>query len=867
MKENKGIKRDRKSISHMNLHTILENLNTNTVENYDDIKNHLLLVHECLFLPSDLQALYSVLLNFRLLIVFGQENPVYMFEQELWSPVVESIDYILQHRNQIQLLFPESIRASIHGLVKTNPIYTIFENMPSLEPNASAFKSILWTAYPYMIKLEENYHSDNEKYGFQRARLCAEIRDLKNPGVKAREVLNKLPSKPMEVDAMIKSINDALKDNNMSTKYEGESIVFVAIRDLMKSSHITRRPKLKSNEQEVSTQPHVRMAEPVAKTKSTRPWTGFSTQNNTIHVHHDAINENANQIYSKYYLTEEDSNEDEEKNKDPAMVFDGPSVLNIELDEEKINVFFLENRRARAKLNAKYAAQALEKSNQNLPIKNTTLSGYEWSIFLNCLINTSHTAWGVIDESLRAHVAAWAGCRAFLARPAAYIENLVAEGNSKEAQSTKETFKWKKNENSMVLSCQAPSHQNPTNSGNSIVTTSQFEIEIPLLLHDLLCRVEKDNGLIFSRSFEKEYSRLLKSINEIFNTELNPNRLENSIIDRMAQLTSGDYVTSVYFRGENPNNLTPAIYTALKVSRIHEGFRSVCKEIGRYAEYDLGFASDGMQIKLAENDQPFVGSKHVPQTSHVKQTIHLVRENLITTSKTIGVSPIYLHNLYTTYILMFFLSLCGVRPNSKLLPFDFDIDFKSGLCFVSEKDLDGYEYSRRVWLPRELLQQFKLYADHCFNLRRFVGVFTNKVAQRFDASREHELLSPYSMPNRTMDIDVSLSSKPFVFFLSEDGESILPVSPKQIMKYLPEEWEERIYSLRHFVRSYLYESRCRGEIIDPLYGHSEYGQDPWTFHSTLNPILWHQELSVYLSPLLKELNLYAIRSPLLGSLN
>jgi hypothetical protein len=249
----------------------------------------------------------------------------------------------------------------------------------------------------------------------------------------------------------------------------------------------------------------------------------------------------------------------------------------------------------------------------------------------------------------------------------------------------------------------------------------------------------------------------------------------------------------------------------------------------------------------------------------VEQTIASLQNRLATASRQPGASPVYLHNLYTAYVLVFFLSICGVRPNSNLLPFDFDIDFKTGLCFVSEKDTNGYSFCRLVWLPKELLEQMRLYKVHCTALLRFVGAFSMDVALQFDAARSIGSLSPRASVDRAQDVDIAKSGTPFLFFLSEDGQSIKEISPKYMLKFMPPDWEERIYALRHFVRSQLFNQKCSGEIIDPLYGHADFGQAPWTQLSTLNPLQWRQSLAPFLSPLLLALKLEALPSPLYPS--
>jgi hypothetical protein len=812
--------------------------------------------------PHNLRALFGVLPRFHELVKFGLSGAPSIFGDSEWSRIVQCIDFLIENKKQIQLLFPESTVIRVYGIYAENPLYALFDDIPCAGEIARQYKSLLLTVLPLMQPLESDFRNGRKVYGLRHADICKEIRRLASPDPKIKKIMDDIPVVVMSPKDFYHNIWKAIDKCNASIYYDDETRPIAVILDLFEENVRTKKRKNVCKPESLDFD--IVVPDVFVKPEKAA-WTGFRSTSSKVFVNHCHFQENVNLRYSKYYEIDADDASDSAELVDPASVFDAPSVCTMELSEEKIAVYFIENRRERARLNARYAIQAIEKENQNLAIKNSTLSGFEWNLILNCLQDISNPVWTTIPDAFRCKTAAWAGCRSLLARQPRYVQKLCIEFVSEVGGQEPPEFVWKLQSNRIILSCQSPLHSAPPPSTKMVKVMDRFETEIPQFLQNMLLRTQVRVGEVFDQNYEKYYTSLLRSINKRHGVEITVLRLENTISDRMAQLSPSDYVTPTYFKGMAPNQLTSSIYTAPDTERLQSVYREACKSLGKYAEFDLEFASSGEQLPIFPPASVSVGSMYVTEFSHVERTIADFQERLAVASRQPGISPVFAHNLYTTYIIIFFLSVCGVRPNSNLLPFDFDIDFKTGLCFVSEKDSNGYTFSRMVWLPMELLEQMQLYTEHCFLLRRFVGAFSSDVAFRFDAALNAGLLSPRSAVDRANDLKIAKSGNPFLFFLSEDGQGIQEVSPKYMQQFMPSDWEERIYALRHFVRTHLFNQKCSGEIIDALYGHADFGQAPWTHLSTLNPVMWRQALGHFLTPLLRALKLQALPSPLISA--
>jgi len=203
-----------------------------------------------------------------------------------------------------------------------------------------------------------------------------------------------------------------------------------------------------------------------------------------------------------------------------------------------------------------------------------------------------------------------------------------------------------------------------------------------------------------------------------------------------------------------------------------------------------------------------------------------------------------------------------MRSLTQVLPGSIDVDWKSGFCLASEKDNDRYTEARLVFLLPMVLEQLHCYREHVQRLRKYLALWNPKALDQLDLELAFNDLSSHKAPKRDLDLVKLREGAPVVFMLSTRGAQVLPVRESQLQELLGNGWNLRLGAIRHFVRSQLLWAGCAGEAIDALLGHWTRGAEPWGRFSTLPPAKWSQQIQVALSPLVEQLGLKVLPSPL-----
>jgi hypothetical protein len=181
---------------------------------------------------------------------------------------------------------------------------------------------------------------------------------------------------------------------------------------------------------------------------------------------------------------------------------------------------------------------------------------------------------------------------------------------------------------------------------------------------------------------------------------------------------------------------------------------------------------------------------------------------------------------------------------------------------VSDKDNDAYFHARLVWLCPELLDQFKKYQKHLGQLRYVLSIHAGAALDQLKLTDAPVRLSTAHSANRAADQSALKDSAPFLFFLDERTHVVCAMNPTWLCTYVSEDWELRLVSLRHFIRSNLIEAGCSGEVINALMGHHMRGESPWGPYSSLHPAVWRRNVNAALTPIVQGLGLEALDGPL-----
>lgn len=522
-----------------------------------------------------------------------------------------------------------------------------------------------------------------------------------------------------------------------------------------------------------------------------------------------------------------------------------------------------------ARKKARYVAQAIEMGNQRLPITYATLSGFELKVFLEALEDIEKKVWNDIDHELRKKIAAWGASRFFLGRNAQVLMNILVITN-KNSRDDYEIPKWYPDEKAIWLPCQIPKHQAPEYTLRVLRPNQGFMLDVSNTLGPYLHKVVKKTSKtlkVFKENLDDKLNLLINSLNRTHGTALTLNRIGNVIPGLIAQLAPNDEVMSVYFSGRSPNQHNPAVYSAVPVRRLQYLFSDACDRVYEQAQIPRNSTRSSYFPTLVSSNDEFVGSFHVPTMTTLQQTINSLHKEIKRIKTIGGTSPHELHNAYTAYVLLFLMATTAIRAVRQPIPSAFNIDKATGSCFVSEKDTDGYQNARLVWMHPSLIKQLEEYERHVVRLRQHLALVNAGALDKLDARRGIFQLNSAQSPNRSKDHEILEIKIPFLFMLSEYGSYPIEIEPKRIEELLGENWKLRLVSLRHFIRTELMHSGCSGVVINALLGHAERGESPWGNFSTLPPILWRNQLEQHIQPIFDRLNFKVVESPLLRSLS
>ena len=568
-------------------------------------------------------------------------------------------------------------------------------------------------------------------------------------------------------------------------------------------------------------------------------------------------------VVRSFYSENDDLFELPEKDVDADPVSDGGKTCeSIELPTQKATEFNTVDRIALNRRKARYAAQAIEMSNQKLPITHATLTGFELKVLLQSLTDINLPEWSDVPQKVRSQVAAWGASRFFIGRSPESLCKMHVQGTDVSARPNH--LMWDPANKTIWLPCVHPRHKAPEDLSRVLAPGPGFTLNVADTLAPFLKKIASRTQKVFARDMDKEFSQLLGKINRTYGTSLTLNRVGNFIPGLIAQLAPNDEVMSVYFCGRTPNQHNPSVYSSVPAMRLSSLFERACERVNELAQIPQTMAGTSDFPNLISEAEEVVGSLHVPKIETLNSTIKDVLAKLENDKHTPGFPVHELHNAYTAYVLLFLLATTAIRAVHKPIPAWFNIDRATGSCFISEKDTDKYGNARVVWLHPTLIDQLDEYALHCSRLRRYLALVNWISIDKLDAQETVPELSSINDPKRSKDQEQLRKCAPALFMLSEYG-FVDDILPNQIEELLGDQWRLRLVSLRHFLRTQLLQSGCSGTLINALLGHADRGEAPWGNYSSLPPAVWRKQIAEHLAPILDKLGFKVISSPLLRS--
>ncbi len=763
------------------------------------------------------------------------------------------IDGTLDIRTHFPLSRSSKRRKTLKNYYGSHPLYALFWHRAATHDLTERYRVLIASMLPVLLKMEQAKITD--KQYFERAEhLARALRQLGTPEKLEKTALLELPTEVMSPAELSDRLEEIFQRFGLAIgvgKCESLRYVRTSLGWFLTGIWGSGRKSLFHRRFPTSTRSAPRHGAAETEGQSERIALQFSFP--------DEVPRRL-----AHYFVRPDKYLAEEEQFDPNTSCDDvPVATTSAIDGIRAAVHFVENRRRSATRHAVYAAQAIELANQFLPVSRSNLSDYETGLLLNALCDQEALEWKGISRKCRQGVAAWAACSLFPGRQPKELKLMVKDTS---AISNEQVIVWNKNSSTFCLPVVGPMHGRTGTTADQwfVAVDETLILEAPQFLANLINRLPAQFGTLFPDSYEREFERLLSGINARYRVEMNCARIRRVVVDEINRLAPVDRVLGCYFRGDLPNNFKPAVYSAVPVSRIQSLYQEACYR--RFRERGL-FADKGCEPELPGlrvDSERHVGSKLVPLRAFVRATVEDLKKRIEGFGSTPMASVAVAHNTYTAYVVLFLVATTGIRPVSRWVAADFDIDHETGFCFISDKDSKRYRNAHLVWLHLMLRMQFKEYATHVVRLRRHLALLRPDQIEKFDARANIPRMSSHQAPNRIRDLETLDESAPTLFLLTEAGHVVKEAAPTHVAEYLGSDWKKRIGALRHFVRSQMLYSACSGEITNAMLGHAERGEAAWARFSTMPPAQWVGRVSEVMDEIIRQLKIEVMQSPLFG---
>lgn len=242
---------------------------------------------------------------------------------------------------------------------------------------------------------------------------------------------------------------------------------------------------------------------------------------------------------------------------------------------------------------------------------------------------------------------------------------------------------------------------------------------------------------------------------------------------------------------------------------------------------------------IQNNTDLSIGARYVVNRKTVKE---LVAELIgATRAKVIPGNPecvTDVHNSFTLYMWVWQSMATTMRAITQ--PVDlirsWNENPKAKLLGLADKEGRYQDKARLLELPRQLADQFSLYATHCRAVERALRL-KHTLLTDSEGKRDLFLLSPSGKPKLV---------KPGVVeeFFDDLGFTVLA------------------NFARSFLRTELIDRGCEAEVVDAFLGHAGRVESPFGIYSTFDYAIYRQQLAVHLPPILKTVGLKVIKSRL-----
>ncbi|MBY8965013.1 hypothetical protein KHP57_04785 [Algiphilus sp. NNCM1] len=368
------------------------------------------------------------------------------------------------------------------------------------------------------------------------------------------------------------------------------------------------------------------------------------------------------------------------------------------------------------------------------------------------------------------------------------------------------------------------------------------------LSHDAMRRMWKEHvqPLLLNRGVIEKWTRF--------------DALANALWVRAGAMREGDQLTcSVIFGRNDPSAKVANHYTRFNRSALAARYEEIVRELLGDVLQSLPRVEDERSLFVLQGPRmipaSWAGNDRAPTTQSLaglvgasdSQCQAFLNQTPQTVKEWVG-----RHNAITRHTALGLAVFTGMRGVHVPIVDLSVVDDRTRTLLLREKDMPDGRHTRMVVLPDEVYAQVLVYLQH---LQALFSALPWLPSQMNVPATKHRDRSAYGAKAYALDLRKTL------FFLVEDAKEPCGWRPEQLsgdaLKRECDNLTANVWAVdnagRHFLRTELAARDVPPAVINPLFGHANFGEEAWNRHSALDPVGYRRALGPALEALCRDI--------------
>ena len=371
----------------------------------------------------------------------------------------------------------------------------------------------------------------------------------------------------------------------------------------------------------------------------------------------------------------------------------------------------------------------------------------------------------------------------------------------------------------------------------AIVVEQFFPLSVPPSLNNAFKTLYERRRKIKKRGKIKLFTHananhVNRKIREVANTNKTSAALRNFVFFTLAG-ESSSISDAMLITGESCGFATTRLhYTTRAMYGLQQRHANLINALIEDVRFEMEHAQDKIQDwkideQMYDNNNLYVGANITPKREVIKNLIN----NLLTQikNKRNDVDWWEYHNVYTAYTILYLDYATSARAVNSKYPLISSISLDRDCIVISDKDATDYYNTRIAPLPQDLKRHIKNYLKHRRIVFERLSLRSDELIEKLRLTTTNEI-TKWDKTN----IRKLLENKHGLFFYLDSNYMVRNEIIKETKKVILDWFSLPLNTNRHYNRTWLCESSMNHIYIDALYGHWQYGEEPYGKYSTLS---------------------------------